>query len=97
MLENMRPGLLDEWLAFEAVEPSGQSWLQSAIIAREIATLGVLVQAKMGVKDIKWPKLDDFMPGTKPDKPDKAKANTDEEIQRRSAIEQAAFSKAFGS
>jgi hypothetical protein len=95
MLERMRPGLLDEWIAFEAVEPSGQQWLQTAIIANEVASLAALVQVLMGSKSVQWPKLQNFMPGRKAEKPEKPKETAAEALQKRAEREQAMLRQAL--
>ena len=37
MLEEMRPGLLDEWIAYYMVEPFGDDWEQAGTVAAAAA------------------------------------------------------------
>lgn len=89
MLETWPPGLLDDWIAYHGQEPFGQAWLRGAITSREVASLSAMLQALMGSKDIRWPQLDDFLPGRP--KPGEKPLTPQQLEARRVEREQAAF------
>ena len=62
MLADFPPGLLDHWQAYYEVEPFGQDWLQTAVLAREAATGNAYRLMAAGVKDVKLSVVADFLP-----------------------------------
>jgi hypothetical protein len=55
-MRNLPRGALDAWLAFDRVEPIGEEWLRTAVIAQQ-ASFGAYCHA-----GVKGPELEDFMP-----------------------------------
>ena len=78
----MTPQQFDEWIAFNNVEPFGDSWRQSATIAAEIYnTIAPLVAALSGEK-VERLTPEHYIPGAKVDKP--TRRLTNEEAQQAS-------------
>jgi hypothetical protein len=69
MLEELSPEQFDEWMGFYLVEPFGEQWRQTALIAAESRNAGVIALAphmkrRLGSKDFVSP--DDYFGKSKP-------------------------------
>lgn len=72
-LRTLPYGALDQWLAFDAIEPIGDEWEQSAQVALSVYRLSGIQLAKAGAKPPEI-SFDDCMPARyRPPKVPKAK------------------------
>jgi hypothetical protein len=55
-LSSLPAGALDFWMAFDQLQPIGDEWLQTALVAQQ-ASFGAFAQAGVDV-----PELESFMP-----------------------------------
>jgi hypothetical protein len=60
-LESLPPRALDCWIAFDAVEPIGEQWMQSAQICGLLSQVIGVIAATNGVK-LDSQTMQDFMP-----------------------------------
>lgn len=58
----MPRGTLDQWEAFDRVEPIGESWKQTASIISMLSTILTYIGSYLGVKDMKPSTPEELMP-----------------------------------